>query len=515
MSNETTILLTLILSAAAALLAFILLILHFASARNSKSGSESVEEQLRLGRGESQTAAKDLREEVGNKLKETNDTIFKTLGGLGKTQGDQLEGMSRGIKELQDGNQTKLDEIRKANADGLEASNKTISDTLAKLSSEQKEQLESLAKNLTEFGDSNRSALDRIRDTFDERIKALQDGNEKKLDEMRKVVDEKLEETLGKRLGASFQLVSDRLETVHKGLGEMQVLATGVGDLKRVLTNVKARGTWAEVQLGGLLEEILTNRQYERNVQVKPDSNERVEFAIRFPGQNNDPATGYWLPIDSKFPQEDYLRIQQAADSGDTDALQSAVDALARTIKQSAKDISSKYICPPHTTDFAIMFLSTEGLHAEVLRQPALVDELQRTHRIVIAGPTTLVAILSSLRMGFQTLAIEQRASEVWRILGATKSEFGKFGEVLERVKKQLNTATKTIEDTGKRTRAIERHLRDVETMPDLEVDQILALATSELLISDADDSLASSENAHEDMDGNLPTLFGPDEELY
>jgi DNA recombination protein RmuC len=516
MSNETIILLTLVLSAAAALLALFLVILHFVGGRKAKSASDGVEEQLRLGRGETQTAAKDLRQEVGNKFKETNDSIFNTLDGLGKTQWNQLEAMSRGIKELHEGNQIKLDEIRKSSADGLDTSNKTISNTLTKLGSDQKEQLDGLTKQLHEFAESNRTALDRIRGTFDERIKELQEGNEKKLEEMRKTVDEKLHDTLEKRLGESFKLVSDRLDTVHKGLGEMQVLATGVGDLKRVLTNVKARGTWAEVQLGGLLEEILTNRQYQRNVQVKPDSNERVEFAIRFPGQNNDPDTGYWLPIDSKFPQEDYLRIQQAADAGDVDALQSAVEALARTIKHSAKDISSKYICPPHTTDFAIMFLSTEGLHAEVLRQPALVDELQRTHRIVIAGPTTLVAILSSLRMGFQTLAIEQRASEVWRILGATKTEFGKFGEVLDKVKKQLNTATKTIEDTGRRTRAIERHLRDVESMPELEADQLLALATSELLIADEVEMSEEIETNHdEENDEHPPTLFADDDEPF
>ena len=512
MSNETAILLTLVLSAAAALLALLLVILHFIGKKDAKSASDGVEEQLRLGRGETQTTAKDLREEVGKKFKETNDSIFTTLDGLGKAQWNQLEAMSRGIKELHDGNQTKLDEIRKASADGLDTSNKTISDTLTKLGSAQKEQLDVLAKQLNDFSDSNRSALDRIRETFDERIKTLQEGNEKKLEEMRKTVDEKLHDTLEKRLGESFKLVSERLDTVHKGLGEMQVLATGVGDLKRVLTNVKARGTWAEVQLGGLLEEILSSRQYQKNVQVKPDSNERVEYAVRFPGKNNDPATSYWLPIDSKFPQEDYLRIQQAADAGDADVLQSAVEALARAIKSSAKDISSKYICPPHTTDFAIMFLSTEGLHAEVLRLPALVDELQRTHRIVVAGPTTLIAILSSLRMGFQTLAIEQRASEVWRILGATKTEFGKFGDILDKVKKQLNAASNTIESTGARTRAIERHLRGVESMPELEADQLLALATSEFIIADEEDESEHTETSENGFEESAPSLFQDDE---
>lgn len=486
MISDTSILIILILSGFIAIIAILILVLQILAARSSKSGSGQIEEQLRLGRGESQSSAAAFREEISKSLKMTNDTIFETFDKMSKSQWEQFEGMSRVIKELQDGNQTKLDEIRRVNADGLKSSNESIEATLLKLASAQKEQLEGLTKQIKEFAESNQTSLDRIRATFNERVKELQEGNEKKLEEMRKTVDEKLHETLEKRLGESFKQVSERLETVHNGLGEMKLLATGVGDLKRVLTNVKARGTWAEVQLGGLLEEILTSRQFQRNVAVKPDSNERVEYAIRFPGQNGDPNTGYWLPIDSKFPQEDYLRIQEAADLGDADALQSAVDALARTVKNSAKGICSKYVCPPHTTDFAIMFLSTEGLHAEVLRQPALVDELQRTYRIVVAGPTTLIAILSSLRMGFQTLAIEQRASEVWRILGATKTEFGKFGEVLNKVKKQLNSATRTIEDTGRRTRAIEKNLREVETMPEIEAGQLLAIATSEMIATDA-----------------------------
>jgi DNA recombination protein RmuC len=324
--------------------------------------------------------------------------------------------------------------------------------------------------------ESNQSALDRIRATFDGRIKELQEGNEKKLDEMRKTVDEKLHDTLEKRLGESFKLVSDRLEAVHKGLGEMQNLATGVGDLKRVLTNVKARGTWAEVQLGALLEQVLTAEQYAKNVNIKPDSSERVEYAVLLPGAKDNPASKVWLPIDSKFPQEDYLRLQEAAEKADTAAVQVAADSLARTIRNAGKDIHDKYINPPDTTDFGIMFLATEGLYAEVLRQPALVEELQQKYRVVLAGPTTLIAILSSLRLGFQTLAIEQRASEVWRVLGAVKSEFGKFGDVLDKVKKQLNTASRTIEQTGVRSRALERSLRTVAQLPEAEAAKMLAL---------------------------------------
>lgn len=272
--------------------------------------------------------------------------------------------------------------------------------------------------------------------------------------------------------------MSDRLEAVHKGLGEMQNLATGVGDLKRVLTNVKARGTWGEVQIGAILEQILTPDQYEKNVGVKVDSSERVEYAVRLPGPKDDPETCIWLPIDSKFPQEDYLRLQEAAEKADPDAVQTATDALARTVRAAAKDIHDKYVNPPSTTDFGIMFLATEGLYAEVLRQPALIEDLQQRYRVVVAGPTTLAAILSSLRMGFQTLAIEQRAGEVWRVLGAIKTEFGKFGDVLDKVKRQLYTASRTIEETGVRSRAIERRLRSVEQLPGAEASEILALPT-------------------------------------
>ncbi len=321
------------------------------------------------------------------------------------------------------------------------------------------------------------NSLDRVRTTLDSRIKELQEGNEKKLDQMRKTVDEKLHDTLEKRLGESFKLVSDRLEAVHKGLGEMQTLATGVGDLKRVLTNVKARGTWAEVQLGSILEQILAPGQYEKNVHPKKESNEVVEYAVRLPGPKDDPDTCVWLPIDSKFPQEDYLRLQDAAEKSDGEAVQKASGALARTVRSAAKDIRAKYVSPPSTTDFGIMFLATEGLYAEVLRQPNLVEELQQQHRVVVAGPTTLAALLSSLRMGFQTLAIEQRAAEVWKILSATKTEFVKFGDVLDKVKKQLNAASDTIERRiGVRSRAIERKLRSVEQLTDTDASEILEL---------------------------------------
>jgi len=367
-------------------------------------------------------------------------------------------------------------ELREELAIGHSSSNEMLSRTLDSMGKIQQGQLEAMTKQLKDFSESNQSSLDRIRLIFDSRFKELQEGNEKKLEEMRKTVDEKLQDTLEKRLGESFKLVSDRLESVHKGLGEMQQLAIGVGDLKRVLMNVKTRGTWAEVQLGGILEQILTPEQYEKNVQVKADSGERVEYGIRLPGSRENPGAAVWLPIDSKFPQEDYLRLQDAADRGDAEAVQKATDELARTVRAAARDIHDKYVNPPNTTDFGIMFLGTEGLYAEVLRQSALVEELQHRYRVVVAGPTTVAAILNSLRMGFQTLVIEKRAAEVWRVLGAIKTEFSKFGDVLDKVKRQLNTASRTIEETGVRSRAMEKQLRSVEQLPEDEASAILSL---------------------------------------
>ena len=333
-----------------------------------------------------------------------------------------------------------------------------------------------LREEVTKSIDATQASLDRVRATLDQRVRELQEGNERKLDEMRRTVDEKLHDTLEKRLGESFKLVSDRLDTVHKGLGEMQQLATGVGDLKRVLTNVKARGTWAEVQLGAILEQVLTPEQYGKNVCIRPDTAERVEFAVRLPGPLDDPTTCVWLPIDSKFPQEDWLRLQDASDQGDVAAVQAASDALIRTVRGSAKEIHDKYVHPPASTDFAIMFLATEGLFAEVLRHPSVVSDLQQQYRVVVAGPTTLAAILTSLRMGFQTLVVEQRAAEVWRVLGAVKTEFGKFGDVLDKVQRQLNTASRTIEETGQRSRAMEKKLRSAERLPEAEAAMVLEL---------------------------------------
>lgn len=372
-------------------------------------------------------------------------------------------------------------ELREEVAAAQKTSNETVIQTIGEMRKSQKGSLESVEFRIKELVDSNRDRLDKLRNVLDSQIKSLQQSNEKKLDQMRETVDEKLQTTLEKRLGESFKLVSERLESVQKGLGEMQHLATGVGDLKRVLTNVKARGTWGEVQLGAILEQILTPDQYAKNVKTCEGSHDIVEYAILLPGPEDNDDGVVWLPIDSKFPQEDYLRLVAAADVADTEAMEKALAALGRSIQNSAKEISTKYLDPPKTTDFAIMFLPTEGLYAEVLRQPGLVEKIQQDFRVVVVGPTTLSATLSSLRMGFRTLAIEKRSSEVWKILAAVKTEFGKFGVVLDKVKRQLDTASNSIDQTGVRTRAMERKLKEVEQLPANDSGKLLGLAEDEM----------------------------------
>jgi len=414
-----------LLAISALLLIFVLIKLK---ANGSTGVDQTVREELRFGREESAKIARDLREEVSAGQKLSMDMMVRTIGEMGKSQNDNLESIARLIQEMTE---------------------------------------------------SNRVGIEKLRSSIDTQLKYLQESNEKKLDQMRETVDEKLQSTLEKRLGESFKLVSERLEAVQHGLGEMQNLATGVGDLKKVLTNVKARGTWGEVQLGALLEQILTPDQYDKNVRTRIDSQESVEYAIRLPGQDDGHESCVWLPIDSKFPQEDYLRLVDAADTADVDAVQKATAALIRSVHNSAKEIRDKYLNPPGTTDFAIMFLPTEGLYAEVLRQPGQVEKIQQDYRIVVAGPTTLSAILSSLRIGFRTLAIEKRSSEVWKVLSAVKTEFGKFGDVLTKVQRQLNIASNTIEQTGVRTRSMERKLRAVEELPSEETAEILELSDS------------------------------------
>ncbi len=359
---------------------------------------------------------------------------------------------------------------RHARTEGAE-SMKQFSDTVLKQlgasATVQNERLDGFTKQLLRLTSANEDRMEQVRASVDSRLKELREDNGKRLEEMRRTVDEKLEATLDKRLGASFKLVSDRLEQVHKGLGEMQNLATGVGDLKRVLTNVKARGTWGEIQLERLLEQVLTPAQYEKNVATKPRSAERVEFCIKLPGPTDAVDDVVWLPIDSKFPQEDYQRILDAHDIGDGDGVAAATKQLEVRIRTSAKEISDKYLNPPRTTDFAILFLPTEGLYAEVVRRADLLEHLQRSHRVIIAGPTTLAALLNSLQMGFRTLAIEKRSSEVWQLLAAVKSEFGKFGTMLEKVQTKLKQASSVVEDAATKTRTIERKLTKVQVLPE------------------------------------------------
>jgi DNA recombination protein RmuC len=344
----------------------------------------------------------------------------------------------------------------------------------------QKDQLDSFSKQLLALTRLNEDKLESLRKTIEAQLRAMQEDNSRKLEQMRSVVDEKLQSTLEKRLGESFKQVSERLEQVYKGLGEMRNLATGVGDLKKVLTNVKTRGTWGEIRLSHILEQILTPDQYEVNVATKKAGSERVEFAIKLPGQGSNKEKIVWLPIDSKFPQEDYQRLLDAQESADKVQAEKSVKNLETRIKAEAKAIREKYIDPPNTTDFGIMFLPVEGLYAEVLRRPGLCDSLQRDYRIVVTGPTTLAALLNSLQMGFRTLAIEKRSSEVWELLGAVKTQFSKFGEVLAKTKKKLQEASNTIDKAEVRTRVISRKLSKVQELPQTDSAKLLETAATD-----------------------------------
>jgi DNA recombination protein RmuC len=308
------------------------------------------------------------------------------------------------------------------------------------------------------------ASLESVRGIVDLRLKQIQEDNSKQIDKMRATVDEKLQGTLEKRLGESFKLVSDRLEQVHQGLGAMRQLASDVGGLQKVLSNVKTRGGWGEVQLGALLEQVLTSEQFARNVKTREDTGEMVDFAVRLPGDEN--GSPVWLPIDAKFPTEDYQRLVAAQDQGNVPAIEEAMKGLETQLKKSAKDICQKYINPPRTTDFALMFLPTEGLYAEAIRRAGLAEQVQRDCRVIFAGPTTLAALLNSLQMGFRTLAIQKRSSEVWNLLAGVKTEFGKFGEALSLVKDKLDQAARHVDNVAVRSRAITKKLRDVEELP-------------------------------------------------
>jgi DNA recombination protein RmuC len=325
-----------------------------------------------------------------------------------------------------------------------------------------------------------------IVDTLNQQLQQLQKSNADKLDEMRRTVDEKLQTTLEKRLSESFKQVAERLEQVHNGLGQMQKLADGVGSLQRVLTNVKTRGMFGEVQLEALLEQVLTIEQYAKQVETKPRSNQRVDFAIRFPGRGGDDGEPVWLPVDAKFPREDYERLLDAQDRADAPAAEAAAKALEVRIRTEAKSIAESYLAPPHTTDFAILFLPAEGLYAEVLRRPGLMDSLQRDYRVTLAGPTTLLAMLNSLHMGFRTLALEQQASEVWKVLGAVKTEFERYGDWVEKVREQVQKAADTLDRADTRSRQMRRALKNVEALPEGEAQALLPKFDEALDDSDA-----------------------------
>ena len=435
-------------------------------------------------------------------------SLRRSSGGDSASLQKQLEsierGQERGEREFRDEvarNREESNAQARSQREELNASVQRLSDSVVQritgLSGLQKQQLDGFAGQMNRLTESNEQKLDGLRTVVETKLAQIQTDNAGKLEEMRRTVDEKLSGTLDQRLGESFKIVSDRLEQVHRGLGEMQTLASGVGDLKKVLTNIKVRGTWGEMQLGNLLEQILAPEQYDQNVQTKPDSGERVEFALKLPGRDERDGEVVWLPIDAKFPKEDYERLVDASERGDPEAVEEAGKQLENRIKLEAKNIRDKYIDPPHTTDFGILYLSTEGLYAEVLRRPGLMTTLQRDYRVNVTGPTTLAALLNSLQMGFRTLAIQKRSSEVWNLLGAIKGEFKKFGEVIEKVETKIREAGNVIEKAKTRSRAIERKLRGVEELPAPAAQAILGPAEA------AEDEETESEAVPVEPDGN------------
>jgi DNA recombination protein RmuC len=462
---ETTLLYVLVALAALTVILLSVLLLR-------PHGDGTLREKLDALRGDSERVERTLRDEqragraeLAQSFEQFRGHVQAQLDTVSTQQRQRIEEFSTRLSQL----------IERTDRGGESLRNQLIEDSrkareeghgsLQRFS----EQLQASLKALTA---DNEKRLAEVRSTLDAQLKSLQSDNAAQLDRMREVVDEKLQKTLETRLGQSFGVIAKQLEAVQRGLGEMQSLAVGVGDLKRVLSNVKTRGTFGEVQLGALLEQVLTAEQYASNVAVVPHSGERVEYAIRLPGQ--DGGAPVWLPIDCKFPIEDYQRLLDAQERADAEAASAAAQALERRVRDEAKTIHGKYVAPPHTTDFAILFLPAEGLYAEVIRRPGLFEVLQRDHRVTVAGPTTLTAILNALQMGFRTLAIEQRSSEVWRLLGEVKTEFGKFGGILEKAERQLNTVSRSIGEAGRKTRTIGRALRDVESLPAAEVQSLL-----------------------------------------
>jgi len=512
-----------VLAGAGALFSF----LAFIRSGRKKAGDEVTAEQVsELLRNESDRIrmagdeqARALRQELADNLRGFQETTIKVFREFGESLGADVkefgDRLNKGVKTIDeraaaigsklDQDMSKMGEEATKNRDALrqtietkldsaaakqtgaakdlreemtgsfQSLGRTVSETLTQLSEQQKERLEHVTTALSALTDKQERAQETLKQTVEGRLDAIRSESATKLEEMRKTVDEKLQSTLEMRLGESFNRVVEQLERVHKGIGEMQTLAAGVGDLKRVLSNVRVRGTFGEVQLGMILEQFLSPEQYTKNAQVKDDSQERVEFAIKLPGPNADGEL--LLPVDAKFPQEDYERLLAAAELGDGEAVAEASREIENLIKLFAKTIRDKYIAPPRTTDFAILYLPTEGLYAEVLRRPGLFEQLQREYHVTLTGPTTFTALLNALQMGFRSLAIEKRSSEVWQILGAVRGEFGKYNEVVDKLSKQLSTAAKSVESLGIRTRAMNRTLRDVEKLPE---------ATAEILLGPA-----------------------------
>lgn len=429
----------------------LLALLYWRSARQGDAGEaqQARDEKLREAVAASgERLERELRHEIAETARGQRQELTLTLATF-------QEAMVRQSAEATRTQNTQID----AFAQQLTQLQRTLSDTLT-------QQLQALS-------DANARRMAEVRQTLEQQLAQLQQTNAQKLEEMRRTVDEKLQTTLEQRLGESFKHVAERLEQVHRGLGEMQTLAQGVGDLQRVLTNVKTRGMFGEVQLEALLEQVLTPEQYGKQIETRPRSNQRVDFAVRFPGRHADGAT-VWLPIDAKFPREDYERLVDAAERADGAAVEAAARALEQRIRQEAKSIAENYLAPPHTTDFAVLFLPIESLYAEALRRPGLMDTLQRDHRVTLAGPTTLLAMLNSLHMGFRTLALEQQASEVWKVLGAVKTEFERYGEWVARIREQVQKASDTIDKADTRTRQMQRALRTVEALPEGQAQALL-----------------------------------------
>ncbi len=462
-------------------------------ARNLTELSTRTDQRLDLLREALGEDARKAREEGGLAQQRTGELLTARLtelraqlDGFGQQQETRIHVFGQQLTDLIARTDTHMAALREALAEDSRKGRQEAGESQQRFT-------EALGQRLNDLTQRNELRLGELRATLEQQLTNLQSDNASKLELMRATVDEKLQTTLNTRLDASFKLVSERLEQVQRGLGEMQQLATGVGDLKRVLTNVKNRGGWGEVQLDNILEQTLTAEQYARSVRVRPDTNEAVDFAVRLPGRDHA-DTPVWLPIDSKFPREDYERLLDAQETGDGEQIRLLGNQLERAIRIQARSIGDKYICPPHTTDFAVMFLPTEGLYAETIRRPGLVDVLQREHRVVIAGPTTVTALLNSLQMGFRTLAIEKRSSEVWGLLGAVKSEFGKFAGILEKAEKQISTVGRSLGEASRKTRTIERRLRGVET---------LSTEQSQALLDDAgpDDPGSSDDPAGDEQE--------------